>query len=50
MPLNLNALRIAVAKQAEPTLIREVRPFIKADFEEKKAAFVEAKPAASGKK
>jgi hypothetical protein len=42
VPLNPNLLRIAVAKQAEKTLVKEIRPLVKLDFEEKKKQFFEA--------
>ncbi len=42
MPLDQRLLRIAVMKQAEPVLIKQVRPFIKLDFETKKEQFMQA--------
>lgn len=42
MSLDQRLLRIAVARQAEPVLIRQVRPFIKLDFEAKKEQFIKA--------
>lgn len=42
MPLDQRLLRIAVMRQAEPVLIKQVRPFIKLDFETKKEQFMAA--------
>ncbi len=42
MPLNERLLRIAVMKQAEPVLVKQVRPFVKLDFESKKEQFLRA--------
>lgn len=42
MPLNVKILRTVVAKQAERTLVRQVRPIVKLDFEAKKEQFLEA--------
>lgn len=42
MPINPNLLRIAVMKQAEKVLVREVRPLVKLDFEERKKEFLQA--------
>jgi len=41
MPLDERRLRIVVAKQAEPYLIRQIRPIVKKSFEEKKQEFLE---------
>lgn len=41
MALNSRLLRIAVSKQAEPVLAREVKELMKVDFESKKEAFLE---------
>lgn len=42
MPLDQRLLRIAVAKQGERVLVRQVRPFVKLDFEAKKEQFMAA--------
>jgi len=42
MPLDQRLLRIAVARQAERVLVKQVRPFIKLDFETKKEQFMAA--------
>ncbi len=42
MPLNIAALRTVVAKQAQPVLIRQIRPIVKLDFESKKEQFLQA--------
>lgn len=42
MALDQRLLRIAVMKQAQPVLIKQVRPFIKLDFETKKEQFMQA--------
>lgn len=42
MPLDERLLRIAVAKQGERVLVRQVRPFVKLDFETKKEQFMQA--------
>ena len=42
MPVNERLLRLAVAKQSERVLVKEVRPFVKLDFETKKEMFLEA--------
>lgn len=40
MPLDQRLLRIAVARQGERVLVKQVRPFIKLDFETKKEQFM----------
>lgn len=40
MPLNPNLLRLAVAKQAQRVLVKDVRGLVKLDFEEKKKRFL----------
>lgn len=42
MPMNERLLRIAVMRQAEPVLVRQVRPYVKLDFEAKKEQFLRA--------
>lgn len=42
MSLDERLLRIAVAKQAEPVLVKQVRPYVKLDFETKKKQFLQA--------
>ncbi len=41
MPLDVQILRTTVAKQAQRVLVRQVRPIVKLDFEEKKQQFLE---------
>ena len=40
MPLDQRLLRIAVARQAERVLVKQVRPYVKLDFETKKKQFM----------